>query len=131
MSEKHESNDKKDRSRSRSRDNRPGAPFPTGRDTNSNDAKSIRCRLFIGNLAVDKTSKREVEEIFEKFGPLASCSLHNNFGFVQFVHEKDADAAVLEMHGKVLFDKRVGKYKHCGIGQYFLSCPLLSGGNTG
>ena len=78
-----------------------------GRDTNSNDPKSLRCRLFIGNLATDKTTKVEVEEIFSKFGELASLSLHNNFGFVQFIRPEDADKAVEEMHGTQLFGKRI------------------------
>lgn len=78
-----------------------------GRDTNSNDSRALRCRVFIGNLATDKTSKAEVEEIFKKIGEVTSCSLHNNFGFIQYEDEKDADRAVDEMHGKTLFGKRV------------------------
>ena len=83
--------------------------LPAGRDTNSNDPSSLRCRLFIGNLATYKTSKREVEELFAKYGTIASSSLHNNYGFVQFHDEKCADEAVLGMHGTTLFGKRIGK----------------------
>lgn len=82
--------------------------IPASRNTNSNDVKALRCRLFIGNLATDKTSKREVEELFAKYGDITSCSLHNNFGFVQFAEEKCADAAVTAMHGATLFGKRIG-----------------------
>ncbi|XP_066936688.1 nuclear receptor coactivator 5-like [Clytia hemisphaerica] len=81
--------------------------IPAGRNTNSNDSLSMRRRVFIGNLNTEKTSKTEVEEIFNKFGELESCSLHKNFGFVQFVREKDADAAVTAMHGKMILGKRV------------------------
>ena len=82
--------------------------IPAGRNTNSNDSASMRRRVFIGNLNTEKTSKTEVEEIFAKFGEIESCSLHKNFGFVQFVREKDADTAVTEMHGKMILGKRVG-----------------------
>jgi len=92
------------RDRSSSRDRGRGS---AGRDTNSNDSHALRCRVFIGNLATDKTNKAEVEEIFEKFGGVASCSLHNNFGFIQYHEDKDADRAVEEMHGKTLFGKRI------------------------
>lgn len=81
--------------------------LPTGRDTNSNDAKSLRCRIFVGNLATDQTTKREVEEIFSKYGVIVSSSLHNNYGFIQFESEKGADEAVLGMHGTNLFGKRI------------------------
>lgn len=96
-----------------SSDRRARSPPPrkyngmTGRDTNSNDKNALRRRVFVGNLATDQCTKLEIEEMFGKFGPLESCSLHNNFGFVQFVNDKDADAAVLDMHGKTLFGKRV------------------------
>jgi len=78
-----------------------------GRDTNSNNASSLRCRVFVGNLATDKVTKQEVEDLFSKFGRVASISLHNNFGFVQFDKENAADEAVLEMHGTTLHEKRI------------------------
>ena len=93
-------------SRHRSSSNERGRSS-AGRDTNSNDSHALRCRVFVGNLSNDNTSKTEIEEIFEKFGEVASCSLHNNYGFVQYYNDKDADLAVTEMHGKVLYGKRI------------------------
>lgn len=91
-----------------SKERRSRSPRPRiGRDTNSNDQRSLRCRVFVGNLAVDKASKLEIEEIFGKYGTIDSVSIHKNFGFVQFTDEKGADAAVLEMHGKTIFGKRI------------------------
>lgn len=78
-----------------------------GRDTNSNDAKALRCRVFVGNLSSHQTNKLEIKTIFEKYGEIESISLHHNFGFIQFVDEKGADAAVDAMHGKTIFGKRV------------------------
>lgn len=78
-----------------------------GRDTNSNDAKALRRRVFIGNLNTDATTKDEVESTFAKFGEIESCSIHKNFGFIQYMIEKNADEAVTEMHGKMLFGKRI------------------------
>lgn len=95
-----------------SKERRSRSPRPRiGRDTNSNDQRSLRCRVFVGNLAVDKASKLEIEEIFGKYGTIDSVSIHKNFGFVQFTDEKGADAAVLEMHGKTIFGKRIGMLK--------------------
>ncbi|XP_002153873.2 nuclear receptor coactivator 5 [Hydra vulgaris] len=97
--------DSKNRDRSRSPLNRGVRNL--GRDTNSNDTNAVRRRVFVGNLAVDKASKREVEEIFIKFGAIESISLHNNYGFIQFCDEAAADEAVLNMHGKEMFGKRI------------------------
>ena len=82
--------------------------LPSGRNTNSIDSKSMRRRIFVGNLNTDKINNDQVEEAFAKFGEIESCSLHKNFGFVQFTDEKSADEAVTEMHGKTLFGKRIG-----------------------
>jgi len=68
----------------------------------------MRRRVFVGNLNTDKISNADVEEEFAKFGEIESCSLHKNFGFIQFADEKNADEAVTAMHGKELFGKRIG-----------------------
>ncbi len=79
------------------------------RETNKNDPESVRCRMFIGNLNTDKISCEEVEKHFSKFGKIVGCSLHTNFGFVQYDTREEADLAVKETHGTILFGKRVGK----------------------
>jgi len=95
----------RDRSKTRSE---PGVDRTRiGKDTNSNEASSIRCRIFIGNLATDKCSKEEVIDIFSKYGEVISASLHNNFGFVQYKEEDGADQAVLALHQTQLFGKKV------------------------
>ena len=84
---------------------RKGQP---GRDTNSNDPNAIRRRVFVGNLNTDKVTRDEVEEHFSQYGKIVACSLHMNFGFVEFATEKEADEAVAKTHGTTLFGKRVG-----------------------
>lgn len=107
-------NDKKD---TRFRDSRKGSPErswgkPARREstppkeTNRNDAHSIRCRVFIGNLQM---SRKELEDIFSQYGKVVGCSVHNNYGFVQFEEEKSADAAVAKENGQVYYGKRVGE----------------------
>lgn len=94
-----------DRGRDRSRDRGGGRPH----DTNKNDARSIRCRVFIGNLNTDSLSRQELEDIFAKHGRVTGCSLHNGFGFVQYEKESDADEAVTKEHGTIIKGRRVGK----------------------
>ena len=111
-------NDKKDL---RFRDMRKGSPDRWGKpgrrdntppmETNRNDPHSIRCRVFIGNLQM---SRKELEDIFSQYGKVVGCSVHNNYGFVQFEDEKSADASVAKENGKVYNGKRVGELlKNC------------------
>ena len=51
-----------------------------------------RCRLFIGNLATDKTSKEEVDSIFRRYGNILDVSFYRSFGFVQY----DSERAVMD-----------------------------------
>ena len=76
------------------------------RETNRDDPGSIRCRVFIGNLQM---SRKELEDIFAQYGKVVGCSVHNNYGFVQFEDEKAADAAVAKENGNVYYGKRVGE----------------------
>ncbi len=79
-------------------------------DTNRNDSKSIRCRVFVGNLATEELSRQEFEDIFVKHGRVIGCSVHNGYGFVQYEKESGADAAVAKEHGTTIKGKRVGMW---------------------
>ena len=81
----------------------------TPQETNKSDAKSIRCRLFIGNLNTDSLARQELEDIFGKHGRIVGCSLHNGFGFIQYEKESEADEAVKKQHGTIIKERRVGK----------------------
>ncbi|RKO93245.1 hypothetical protein BDK51DRAFT_1541, partial [Blyttiomyces helicus] len=41
-------------------------------------------RLFVGNLAAEKTDKRQVADLFAQFGNIAEITFKGTFGFVQF-----------------------------------------------
>jgi RNA recognition motif-containing protein len=111
MATKGPGQDKKDdrpmRSKSPERDRRRGE---VRYETNRMDPHSVRCRVFVGNLATEKMSRQELEEIFNKYGHISGCSLHANYGFVQFDVEKAADEAVAKEDGRMLHSKKVGKY---------------------
>ena len=78
-------------------------------DTNSTDPESVRCRVFVGNLNTDKMGQEELVKHFSVFGEIRGCSLHANYGFVQYATREDADKAVAKTHGTFIFGKRVGK----------------------
>lgn len=91
-------------------------PALASRDTNSTDSKSVRCRVFIGNLNTDKIGQDDLVDHFSQYGKVFGCSLHMNYGFVQYGCEEDADKAVEATHGSTLFGKRVGMWYHiCNI----------------
>jgi len=104
-------NDKRD---TRFRDSRKESPDRWARhnspttETNRDDPRSIRCRVFIGNLPVEMKSK-ELEDLFSQYGRVMGISVHNNYGFVQFEDEKSADSAVAKENGQVYYGKRVGE----------------------
>jgi RNA recognition motif-containing protein len=55
------------------------------------------CRVFIGNLAAERTSPAEIAAIFSKYGKLAEEPLlRRSFGFVQY---DNPDAAQAAIHG--------------------------------
>ena len=104
--------DDKGRDKYTERERRPirrDVPPAYGNETNKNDPRSLRCRVFIGNLPTDKMSRQDVEKIFMRHGKVTGVSIHNNFGFVQYEDEAAADAAVTKEHGQHFFGKKVGK----------------------
>ena len=61
------------------------------------------CRVFIGNLATEKTNAREIEGIFAKYGRLAEPPvLRRSFGFVQFDDPRAAQAAIEREQGTMI-----------------------------
>lgn len=51
-------------------------------------------RLFVGNLSIETTSKREIFFIFKKYGKLAQVSLKSTYGFVQFLTGRECKNAM-------------------------------------
>ena len=79
-----------------------------GRNTSSNDPKMMRSRIFIGNLAADKVSRQEVEQVFAPYGKILGVSLHKSYGFVQFDNEESAEKAVSGENGIVMHGLKLG-----------------------
>ena len=99
-----------DRRDDRKRDSGRGEERKRPHETNKNDAKSIRCRVFVGNLNTDVLTRHEFEKIFLEHGKVIGASIHNGYGFVQYEKESEADEAVLKRHGTMIKDKRVGVF---------------------
>ena len=91
-------------------------------DTNRNDSKSIRCRVFVGNLATEELSRQGFEDIFIKHGRVIGCSVHNGYGFVQYEKESSADMAVAKEHGTTIKGKRVGT----SFNDLIRACPVVN-----
>ncbi|KAM7204294.1 hypothetical protein V8F20_003707 [Naviculisporaceae sp. PSN 640] len=56
-------------------------------------------RIFIGNLSSERVSKREVFNVFHKFGRLAQISLKSAFGFVQYHTAEEGQVAIQHAQG--------------------------------
>ena len=65
-------------------------------------------RVFVGNLSPDCTSKRELREIFEKYGAVDEIVLLDSFGFVQFLDPRAAQEAILRENGRILGGRKIG-----------------------
>ena len=58
-------------------------------------------RVHVGDLGPDP-SKREMEKVFEKFGPLIEVWVARNppcFAFLVYRHKEDAEEAIRDMNG--------------------------------
>lgn len=72
----------------------------------------------IGNLSSERVSKREVFDLFHRFGRLAQISLKSAYGFVQYHSAEDAEAAMQAVQGAELGGRKI---RESGIAIY-LSC---------
>ncbi|KAH8174761.1 RNA recognition motif domain-containing protein [Sarocladium implicatum] len=64
-------------------------------------------RIFIGNLSSDKVSKRDVFDMFHRFGKLAQISLKSAYGFVQYHTVEEGRAAVDNLEGIEIKGRRI------------------------
>eukprot|EP00117_Sycon_ciliatum_P030788 scpid26900/ scgid6224/ Nuclear receptor coactivator 5; Coactivator independent of AF-2 len=65
-----------------------------GRMTNSTDPNMKKARIFVGNLAVEKIKRTDLQERFSKYGEVTGVSVHRNYAFVQFAEESAASDAL-------------------------------------
>eukprot|EP01102_Stenamoeba_stenopodia_P022287 TRINITY_DN9231_c0_g1_i1.p1 TRINITY_DN9231_c0_g1~~TRINITY_DN9231_c0_g1_i1.p1 ORF type:complete len:731 (-),score=133.63 TRINITY_DN9231_c0_g1_i1:119-2311(-) len=61
------------------------------------------CRIFLGNLASEKTSRAELFDIFGKYGNIVEdIVLRRSFGFVQYDNPQSAIAAIQGENGRII-----------------------------
>ncbi|QPH10326.1 hypothetical protein C2857_001592 [Epichloe festucae Fl1] len=64
-------------------------------------------RIFIGNLSSDKVSKRDVFDMFHKYGRLAQISLKSAYGFVQYHTVDEGRRAMENVQGVEIKGRRI------------------------
>ncbi|ROW09866.1 hypothetical protein VPNG_06305 [Cytospora leucostoma] len=64
-------------------------------------------RIFIGNLSQERVSKRDVFELFHRYGRLAQISLKSAYGFVQYHTVVDAQAAMDALQGAEVKGRKI------------------------
>ncbi|KAI0454691.1 hypothetical protein F5B21DRAFT_231207 [Xylaria acuta] len=64
-------------------------------------------RIFIGNLSSERASKKEVFNIFSKYGRLAQISLKQAYGFVQYHTVAEGQAAMDNLQGMDIRGKKI------------------------
>jgi len=74
------------------------------------DNRPPNCRLFLGNLASEKTSEKELREIFGKYGNIIEeIVLRRSFGFIQYDTPEAAMAALQNEQGRPIGGLRLGE----------------------
>ncbi|KAG5985160.1 hypothetical protein E4U55_000796 [Claviceps digitariae] len=64
-------------------------------------------RIFIGNLSSDKVSKRDVFDLFHRYGRLAQISLKSAYGFVQYHTVEEGRGAMENLQGIEIKGRRI------------------------
>ncbi|KAG6011045.1 hypothetical protein E4U21_000076 [Claviceps maximensis] len=64
-------------------------------------------RIFIGNLSSDKVSKRDVFDLFHRYGRLAQISLKSAYGFVQYHTLEEGRGAMENLQGIEIKGRRI------------------------
>lgn len=64
---------------------------------------------YPGNLSSERVSKREVFNVFHKFGRLAQISLKSAFGFVQYHTAEEGQVAIQHAQGIEMGGRKIRK----------------------
>lgn len=66
-------------------------------------------RIFLGNLASEKTSLAELMQIFSRYGRIIEEPvIRKSFGFIQYDNPESARAAIDSEKGRILGGMRLG-----------------------
>lgn len=110
----------KERSRSRSprdnssafkgkRETREQRFIREGTNTNSREPHLQRARLFVGNIEPDKTHRKDLIELFSRYGEVLGVSVHKGYAFVQMDRERNANRAVNGEDNRNFMGSRIRK----------------------
>ncbi|KAK6630681.1 hypothetical protein RUM44_002850 [Polyplax serrata] len=66
------------------------------------DPAKVACRIFVGNLPTDDMERKDLKDMFGKFGVVTGVLLNRGFGFVQFDTETSASEAI-KSNGNIIF----------------------------
>jgi len=67
---------------------------------------SSSSRVYVGKLGT-RTTDRELEEAFNKFGKISKIDMKNGFAFIDFEDTRDAEDAVRDMDNRTIDGERV------------------------
>lgn len=65
--------------------------------------------MSLGNLSSDKVSKRDVFDMFHRYGRLAQISLKSAYGFVQYHTIEEGQGAMDHLQGTEIKGRRIRK----------------------
>jgi hypothetical protein len=65
-------------------------------------------RLFVGNLASEKTSREELARIFAQYGDIFEVVLKESYGFVQYDNPQSCLEAIRMENGRVVAGLKMG-----------------------
>jgi RNA recognition motif-containing protein len=82
---------------------------------NTSSSNKPNCRIFLGNLASERTSKEELSRIFGKYGNIEDIVMRRSFGFIQYDNPDSAHKAIEAENGRIIGGMRVGMKLHIVI----------------
>lgn len=104
---------RKARSRSRSWDRDRDRSQRFGKNfTNSNDPHMKRARLFVGDLntRTGELRKRDLENLFSRYGRVCGISIHSGYAFIQMDRERSANKAIHYAHGRLVNGNKIREW---------------------
>ncbi|KAG0221168.1 hypothetical protein BGX31_010124 [Mortierella sp. GBA43] len=85
----------------------PPPPLPASEAGAPPPPSSTHSTVYVGHLSA-RTERRDVEELFEKYGRLVSVELkHGGFAFVEYEDPRDAEDSVNKLNGYELDGNRI------------------------